>query len=86
MITTPDPDASWRDSAREAKLWIFNANSVFPLLIMLYNIQTWTIILATTVFAFLTILNYYGLTVTKFLRLLRSFIAGPRKIAVNWWD
>ncbi|MAJ81704.1 MAG: phosphoesterase [Legionellales bacterium] len=86
MITTPDADASWRDSAREAKLWIFNANSVFPFLLMLYNIQTWTVVLACSIFAALTILGYYGLTVRSFLRLIRSFIAGARKTSHNWWE
>ncbi|MAH61191.1 MAG: phosphoesterase [Legionellales bacterium] len=86
MIKTPDPDASWRDSARGAKLWIFDAYSVFPFLLMLYNIQTWTITLAVVVFLTLTVLNYYGLNGAIFFRLIRSFISGPRKTASNWWE
>jgi hypothetical protein len=34
----PPPGASWRDSARSAKLWIFDASASFPLLILAFHI------------------------------------------------
>jgi intracellular multiplication protein IcmT len=82
----PSPDAAWRDSARAAKFWIFDAYAVFPVLLALYNIQYWTMGLAFAVMTFLTVLSYYGFTLRVFGRLIRSFIAGPRKTAVPWWS
>ena len=79
------PGASWRDSARGAKLWIFDANAAFPLLIMAFHITWYTIAFAVSAMLFFTILSKYGITIPVFLRMIRSFLAGPRKIAVPWW-
>jgi len=81
----PPPDASWRDSARSAKLWIFDANATFPLLIFAFNISTNTFLFAIFGMMFFTALSKYGFTIPIFLRWIRSTLAGPRKIAVPWW-
>lgn len=86
MPTQPSPDAAWRDSARSAKFWIFESYAVFPVLLALYNIQLWTIAAALSAVCFLSILSYYGFTLNVFGRLLRSFVAGPRKNATQWWN
>lgn len=85
MASLPPPDAAWRDSSRPAKFWIFEAYTIFPVLLALYNIQFWTLALAFSVIVFLTILSYYGFTLQVFGRLLRNLISGPRKSAVSWW-
>lgn len=81
----PPPDASWRDSARSAKLWIFDASATFPLLIFAFNITMNTLIFAISGMLFFTALSKYGFTIPTFLRWVRSTLAGPRKIAVPWW-
>ncbi|HSW71233.1 MAG TPA: IcmT/TraK family protein [Gammaproteobacteria bacterium] len=34
---------------------------------------------------FFTAIQYYGFTLNVFLRWIRAFLAGPRKIAQPWW-
>lgn len=81
----PKPDAHWRDSARPAKLWVFDARAAFPLLMFIVHIRMWTFVVALSTMVFLSILNHYGFSVIVFARWLRSFLAGRRKIAVPWW-
>ncbi|MEE2769785.1 MAG: IcmT/TraK family protein [Pseudomonadota bacterium] len=85
MASIPPPDAAWRDSSRPAKFWVFEAYTIFPILLALYNIQIWTISLALATVCFLSILSYYGFTLRVFGRLIRNLISGPRKSAISWW-
>ena len=77
--------AHWRDSARNVRLFFLDFRACFPLLILLFHIRWWTFILAVVATIFFTILERYGFTLTVFLRWLRAFVAGPRKIAQPWW-
>lgn len=86
MITTPPPDAAWRDSSRPARFFVFEAYTIFPVLLALYNIQIWTLSLAFAVICFLSALSYYGFTLKVFGRLIRNLISGPRKSAISWWS
>jgi len=86
MPSLPSPDASWRDSSRTAKFFVFDAYAVFPFLLALYNIQLWTMGLAFVTVCFLSILSYYGFTLRVFGRLIRNLISGPRKNAIPWWS
>jgi len=81
----PPPGASWRDSARSAKLWIFDASACFPLLILAFHITMKTFIFAVVAMLFFAGLNKYGFSIPIFLRWIRSTIAGPRNVAVPWW-
>lgn len=81
----PSPDASWRDSARFPKFFIFDSRAVFPLLLWMLHAKLWTFILAIFAMAFFSLLLRFGLTVTIFLRWLRTTIAGKRKAAIPWW-
>ena len=85
VIRAPHPDAHWRDSARDARLFIFDAKAAFPLLLFLLHIRLWTFIVAVVAMTFFSILNRYGFSVIVFLRWLRSFFAGKRKMAIPWW-
>jgi len=75
----------WRDSARNVRLWVVDFRACFPLLILLLHIRLWTFILAIITTTFFATLERYGFTPAVFLRWLRSFVAGPRKIAHPWW-
>lgn len=77
--------AHWRDSARNVRLWFIDFRACFPLLFLLLHIRIWTFILAIFAIIFFTTLERFGFTPTVFLRWLRAYIAGPRKIAQPWW-
>ena len=78
-------NAHWRDSARPAKLFIIDANAAFPLFLFLVHIKLWTFIVAASFMTFFTILNRYGYSISVFLRIVRCFFAGSRKVAIPWW-
>ncbi len=74
-------NASWRDSARKVRFFIFDCSAAFPLLIWLVHMRIWTFILAIVGFFFFGLLNRFGFTFTIFFRWLRQLVAGPRKIS-----
>lgn len=77
--------AHWRDSARNVRFFIIDYRATFPLLILLFHIRLWTFIFAVLATVFFALLERWGFTVAVFVRWLRSYIAGPRKIAQPWW-
>ena len=77
--------AHWRDSARNVRLWLVDFRACFPLLFMLFHIRLWTFLIAVIATVFFTALERYGFSLAVFGRWLRSYIAGPRKIAQPWW-
>ncbi len=85
MVKQPSADAHWRDSARPAKFFMFDAKASFPLLLFLLHIRLWTFVLAVTVMLFLTVLSRYGFSTTVFTRWFRTSLAGKRKMANPWW-
>jgi intracellular multiplication protein IcmT len=77
--------AHWRDSARPARFFLVDYRAAFPLLLFLLHIRLWTFSLALgTMFVFY-LLERYGFSVPVFLRLVRSWLAGPRKHSKPWW-
>jgi intracellular multiplication protein IcmT len=85
MAQEPTANAHWRDSARTAKFFVIDATAVFPLLLFLVHIALWTFIVAAVIIGFFATLNRFGFSMPVFFRVFRSFIAGPRKIAIPWW-
>lgn len=85
MIKPPSPNAHWRDSARPARFFIVDAQAAFPLLLFLMHITLWTFIVAILAMVFFTILNRFGFSVMVFGRVVRSFLAGRRKVSYPWW-
>ena len=85
MASPPTENAHWRDSARTARFFFIDATAAFPIFLFLVHIKFWTFILAVTIMIFFTMLNRFGYGVQVFLRIFRSFMAGPRKIAIPWW-
>ena len=78
-------NASWRDSARSARFWIFDAAAAFPLVFMLFHIEWWTFVLALSCMFFLKVLDYYGYKIIVFLRIIRNWVSGKHKTANPWW-
>lgn len=81
----PKATAHWRDSSRQAKLWIFDSMAAFPLFIMIFNITWTTFGVAVLFMVFLKLISIYGFSVPVFMRFIRSVLAGKRKIATPWW-
>jgi intracellular multiplication protein IcmT len=77
--------AHWRDSARNVRFFVVDFRATFPLLFFLVHIKLWTFILAVVCMLGFWALERKGFTVAVFLRWLRAYIAGPRKIAQPWW-
>jgi len=77
--------AHWRDSARNVKFFFVDFRACFPLLLFLLHIRLWTFIVAVIATLFFSALENYGFSVVVFLRWIRSYLAGPRKIAQPWW-
>ena len=80
-----DPNASWRDTAREAKLGPFNAIAFVPLLLFLFNIGWQTFFVLVLTLGTLQTLEYFGFGPATFARYVRSLIAGKRRSASPWW-
>ena len=77
--------AHWRDTSRTVVFWMIDYRAAFPLLLFLVHIRLWTFMVAVVTTIFFAMLEKYGFTVGVFGRFLRSYIAGPRKIAQPWW-
>lgn len=77
--------AHWRDSARTVRFFFIDFRAAFPLLFFLMHIRIWTFILAILAITFFALIDRYGFRVNVFLRWLRAFVAGPRKIAQPKW-
>lgn len=77
--------AHWRDSARNVRFFIIDYRASFPLLFCLVHFRLWTFVMAILFMVFFGLLERFGFTVSVFARWVRSYIAGPRKIAQPWW-
>lgn len=85
MAMIAPPNAKWRDSARTPRFFIVDATASFPLVIFLLHIRLWTFSLACGAILFFMVLERFEFTVPVFLRWIRSFLAGPDRIAYPWW-
>ncbi|EKE01727.1 MAG: IcmT protein [uncultured bacterium] len=86
MMPQPTESAHWRDSARPAKFFFIDAKAAFPVVLFLIHIRVWTLVVAMIIMMFFTVLNRYGYSVEVFLRLFKGVLAGPRKMAIPWWE
>lgn len=78
-------DAHWRDSARRAKFFFLDAYAFAPLIFWFLHPRLWTFILLMVIVTFLSILEYFGFTLTVFMRWLKVFLGGKLKVAKPWW-
>ena len=84
MANIPD-SAHWRDSARSARFFLVDARAAFPIFLFLMHIRVWTGVIVLISAVFFGIIEHYGFTVPVFLRWLRSFMGGRRKMSQPWW-
>ena len=78
-------DSHWRDSARNARFFMWDARAAFPLVLFLMHIRVWSFIVAVVAMMFFAALEHFGFTVNVFLRWLRTTLAGDVKISSPWW-
>ena len=84
-IVLVDVNASWRDTAREAKLGPFNVIAFLPLMLFLFSISWSTFAILILTLIALQVLEYFGFGPATFMRFFRSTIAGKRRLASPWW-
>ena len=84
-IVLVDVNASWRDTAREAKLGPFNVIAFLPLMLFLFSISWSTFAVLILTLIALQVLEYFVFGPATFIRFFRSKIAGKRRLASPWW-
>lgn len=77
--------AHWRDSVRPARFFVIDARSALPCLLFLVHIRWWTFWTFLTIAVFFALLERLGFTMVVFGRVMRSFLAGSRKLCRPWW-
>ncbi|MGX9960638.1 IcmT/TraK family protein [Xanthomonas euvesicatoria] len=75
----------WRDTAQTTRLWLFDALSGIPLILMLAHIRWYTVLIAFLAFVIFGILEKFGYSVPVAIRRLRTKLAGPVKQGHAWW-
>jgi len=75
----------WRDTARTARFFMFDAKAGVPFLVFLAHISWWTLIFSVVSFILFGSLERFGISLGVALRMLRAWIAGPIRYGVAWW-
>ena len=75
--------AHWRDSGRTPKLFWIDARAFIPIVITLFHFRVWTISLSIAFIIFLTIIARFNIPLTVFIKLVREFFTGRKKIRVK---
>ena len=78
--------ANWRDSARNVRFFYYRLSGNFSSLQFFCCIYGYGLLfLLFSLTLFFSLLERWVFTVSVFLRWLRAYVAGPRKIAQPWW-
>lgn len=84
-MAAPRIASHWRDSGRIPRFFIIDARSTFPLLLFLFHIKIWTFVIAAITTTFFGIIGHFGFSTIVFLRVVRTYLAGKRKLNKAWW-
>jgi intracellular multiplication protein IcmT len=76
----------WRDTARTARFFVFDAKAGIPFFFFLAHVTYWMFAISGLSFVVFGVLERFGFSVVVALRLLRSRLAGAVRYAVPWWD
>ena len=79
MAGKRDTYVHWRETARNARFYFMDAKVSLFILLFLVHMKLWTFILAVSVIAILTALDYYRYPLPVAWRILKSFLAGSKK-------
>lgn len=72
----------WRNTARTARFFVFDARAAAPLLLFIIHMRLWTLILALVVIIIFAVLERFGLTVNLAMRRFRVWFFGPLRPAL----
>ena len=75
--------AHWRDSALTPLLWVIDARAFFLVVLCLFHLTWYTFGTLVAFCIFLSILNYYHISLIAFMRLMRTALGGSRKIIIR---
>lgn len=76
----------WRDSARQPRFFIIDANIIWPMLLFLFAMSMRTTILLVGSAIFLLALERTNFTIMKFLRYIYVFVGGRMRYRQGWWQ
>ncbi len=66
----------WRDSGRVTRFFIVDGRALLPMLFVLYRPHEWKFLVALPIVIFLSIIEFYGLTLPVSIRLMKRAVAG----------
>lgn len=66
----------WRDSGRITRFFFIDGRALFPLLFVLYRPSHFKFMVSIPIIIFLSIIEYYGLTLPVTIRFLKRSFAG----------
>ena len=75
--------AHWRDSALTPLMYRVDARAFFLVVLCLFHATRYTIGAAVIFVVFLSVLNYYNISLMACLRLCRTALGGSRKIIIR---
>jgi intracellular multiplication protein IcmT len=80
MAKPADIYAHWRDSALTPKFFTVDARAAFIVLLCMVRPNWYTFGAVMAVLVFLSILNYYHVSLVASIRILRNFLTGSNKV------
>jgi hypothetical protein len=75
--------AHWRDSALIPLMFKVDARAFFLVILALFHATFYTVGAVIIAVIFLSILNYYNISLMACIRLTRTFLGGSRKIIIR---
>jgi intracellular multiplication protein IcmT len=78
-------DTHWRDAARVPRFYFMDAYAALPLLIFFLHMSLTTFLISVVFIGFFIVLEKFKFTLPVFFRWLKTFIAGPGRVAKPWW-
>ena len=83
MASQPDIYAHWRDSALTPVFFSVDARCSFILLLCMVRPNWYTFSMVVVSMIFLSILNYYHISLLASVRIIRTFLTGPSKVIIR---
>lgn len=72
----------YRDTARPARFFFVDARALFPVVVWLFHMKTWTLAIAAISIGLLYLVERKGMNVPSAVRSMRSWLAGRGRPAV----
>lgn len=76
----------WRDSARQPRFFVIDANIIWPMGLFLFAMSSRTTLLLIFSALFLLALEKTNFTILKFSRFVYVLIGGKTRYRKGWWQ